>query len=769
MFTSGGESSNNVQSSSSVDIEALTEVFSRQMATQQAQMQAIQNQFLELTNRLSNQRGSANQDTTQNQQEGFKDRKNKEWNPEEIGLFDPDYESTGAVVNGGKTVFYRDVYAFTDRLDDMAVIRGEEKLCTVIPQTLRGSALIWHSTELSPTEKRGMRIATVEEWKQALIQRFKIRVPIALAKIRSATYTLNDARERKNPREFVQDIMRYSKAANQTAMLSQLSSAWYNLDAEFRRDIPEPNENTTANIFLDQIDAKADIWFTLAERRHQEKKNRYDNQSKRPYKAYDNRSFDNAYTRTKVVTISKTKPDYSDDDDEPIRSHQYEKSNHPRDEETPEHTKKDDTPERDRGNKRQRGSHEHKYRDRSREHKHRNRSCEHKHRGRSREHKHWDHDKRENRDKKPVYIANEDDEPHYASDGESNSESNGEASVNWVGAQAITTSHQCRRCHRTFESNNKVHEHIRKECKRQSRTKSANTEVSSPTMSANTDISLANDSTDKANILLIINSSVNANADIDTGYRFQGWRRVTTSISLAKDQEARSACLDSGASLTLIDRRFFLSQTKGSISIRKMADPIMVRGIGSNRHSTDEYAIISIYFEGIQDGKKVLAHICCEAHIVEKLKANILVGTDVLAPEQMILDLGKREAFIGSCRVTIPIQTRTLAGQSIQQPVHVRKTTVMPPQFHAIVDKAQTPPINERHHDENNAAAREKPLSSRPTPGHQNDNRKDDHESHRRHKRRDKERTSEGAGSFCCGQVVRRSWGSADHGVDVGL
>lgn len=67
----------------------------------------------------------------------------------------------------------------------------------------------------------------------------------------------------------------------------------------------------------------------------------------------------------------------------------------------------------------------------------------------------------------------------------------------------------------------------------------------------------------------------------------------------------------------------------------------------------------------IQDGKKVCACICQKTHIVNELKANILAGTDVLGPEKVILYLEKREAFIGSCDVTISIQIRARARYSV--------------------------------------------------------------------------------------------------------
>lgn len=108
---------------------------------------------------------------------------------------------------------------------------------------------------------------------------------------------MDDARERKNPRKISGS---YSKAANQTNMLSQLSSAWYNLDVDFRRDIPEPSETTHGQYFLasNRRTSRYLVWVsgTLTSR---EKKDSYDrsDRSQRPHRAYaNNQSPENAYT-----------------------------------------------------------------------------------------------------------------------------------------------------------------------------------------------------------------------------------------------------------------------------------------------------------------------------------------------------------------------------------------------------------------------------------------------------------------------------------------
>ena len=75
---------------------------------------------------------------------------------EEVGYFDPEYQAENffkidkraPLVNAGKHVYYRDVYAFVDRLKDIASSRGKPAVRQVITACFRGSALMWYSMEL---------------------------------------------------------------------------------------------------------------------------------------------------------------------------------------------------------------------------------------------------------------------------------------------------------------------------------------------------------------------------------------------------------------------------------------------------------------------------------------------------------------------------------------------------------------------------------------------------------------------------------------------
>jgi hypothetical protein len=84
---------------------------------------------------------------------------------EEVRLFNPDVEDSdlnAVIVTEGRYTIYKDVFTFTDRLSHIAAVRSEAKVRELFPTLLRGSALIWHSTELSEMERDHMRTCSIE-------------------------------------------------------------------------------------------------------------------------------------------------------------------------------------------------------------------------------------------------------------------------------------------------------------------------------------------------------------------------------------------------------------------------------------------------------------------------------------------------------------------------------------------------------------------------------------------------------------------------------
>lgn len=119
---------------------------------------------------------------------------------------------------------------------------------------------------------------------------------------------------------------------------------------------------------------------------------------------------------------------------------------------------------------------------------------------------------------------------------------------------------------------------------------------------------------------------------------------VTAKARLSDEATPESICLDTGCSVTLLDRTFSKSQNS-NVKIRTMATPIPVRGIGSDKHMTSEYVIVPIYLVG----DDVEAVVTREAHLVDGLCAKMLVGMDIMGPEQIDIITLKKQDVIGSC------------------------------------------------------------------------------------------------------------------------
>ena len=81
---------------------------------------------------------------------------------------------------------------------------------------------------------------------------------------------------------------------------------------------------------------------------------------------------------------------------------------------------------------------------------------------------------------------------------------------------------------------------------------------------------------------------------------------------------------------------------------------IIVRNLRFNKHSTDQYAIISIYFN--KKNKKdemIRAKITREIHFVNELKVNMLIENDILESELFDISMSNSTIYIESCDVII--------------------------------------------------------------------------------------------------------------------
>ena len=181
--------------------------------------------------------------------------------PDDVGFFNPNAEGDGPVVSD-KHVTFRDVFVFADRLKEMRKRFSEDQVLKVILSCLKGSAVTWHTAELSEFERGILETANLDQWIKLLIRRFKEDTGEAVKSMYSVKYTMADALNNVDPRDYVQSICRHARAADMGN--AQLIIAWNNLAPAFRNAIPQPTTSTTVHSFLEQLDAKKHIWHELA-------------------------------------------------------------------------------------------------------------------------------------------------------------------------------------------------------------------------------------------------------------------------------------------------------------------------------------------------------------------------------------------------------------------------------------------------------------------------------------------------------------------------
>ncbi len=207
----------------------------------------------------------------------------------------------------------------------------------------------------------------------------------------------------------------------------------------------------------------------------------------------------------------------------------------------------------------------------------------------------------------------------------------------------------CQFCHMKFPSNNQLHRHVRNGCSAMNKVP---TTITVPTVPTITALSAVPITSMKPTPGLICSDA--KKMDTTVGYSFHEWRYATANAHLTVTASPQPICLDTGCTMSLVDQKFLAEQAP-SISIQQMSSPITVRGLGTNRHELKDFITLDIHLPG--DDKTAV--ITREVHIVEDLKAKMLLGIDVLGPERVLLNLNSRIVTIRSCQnIRVPLILR---------------------------------------------------------------------------------------------------------------
>ena len=194
-----------------------------------------------------------------------------------------------------------------------------------------------------------------------------------------------------------------------------------------------------------------------------------------------------------------------------------------------------------------------------------------------------------------------------------NQELSNDPAIYWV---STPTARTCTNCQAEFASNNKLHRHLKeKACRKR-------VEFKLPIPTPPELVSLIKPTALKT---------------IAPGYAFRGYRYATVSASFSPEGKQHAICVDTGCTMSLVDRKF-LNENVPDAQIHQSVEPIQVTGIGSTKHQACSWATILIHLHGMHGKYAVMEK---EFHLVDNLKANMLIGVDIIAPGKFNIDLGK--------------------------------------------------------------------------------------------------------------------------------
>jgi hypothetical protein len=174
------------------------------------------------------------------------------------------------------------------------------------------------------------------------------------------------------------------------------------------------------------------------------------------------------------------------------------------------------------------------------------------------------------------------------------------------------------------------------------------------------------------------------------GTLFRAWHYATTEVSLSPEAKPEDICIDTGCGMTMIDRDF-LSRQNPEAKVVTLNERVTVKGIGSDRHDTQEVVRLPVYFTALIPrkagetgaGESVLLGVYTECYLVSNLRAHMLFGIDSLGRNCMnlLLDGDKPRMIMTACQnaeIPIRIKARTIQPKVKSRPVVASERTVIP-------------------------------------------------------------------------------------------
>ncbi len=588
----------------------------------------------------------------------------KRFRAQDIGYFEPASDGPSVEVKDSKNIYHR-VFTFVNRIrvcvdnfrDNGLLIAENLDTC------LLGSAHTWYNRELNRTTHTRLR-RDPELWCEMLERRFRESPSRSQAKLDGLRYSVKDAISRKDPEDYFSDIIESGSNAGiflDDNEYAQCIFAWRRLAPELRVTIPEPVKGPyVRDNFLQQLSSAKDTWFDLYAKKSslsspytdpyanrasnsQSWKNRNNRSLAQPYfpapsphfgnpaNLSNPPNFDAPRPRNLPVGLPLQKP--------PNQIVPFQR--------TPNSPNSLPLNPLSKGNM-----------------------------GPQLNQRQFQRVYTYDIDGNLVEMHPSDDEANNVDLGDSADTYNAEpepTTAQWssddLQDQAETTGDtdtieaniayfaqlpeiKCRICHQIFKSNNELHRHLK------SHFRSSTLEV----------LSVQPSSPKPPRVIL----SDAAKPCFPPGYAFTGYKFTTAKCQIGQG-EFFDACLDTGCTASLADADFITSLLP-DLTVQSMPTMLNVKGIGSQKHSANRWVLLKMKFMGVNNQ---LLEIEREIHLVDDLKAKLLIGVDILDPEGIIINIREKTAIFTHCQGgLVPL---TITNRNLQKTVFAQESSTIPP------------------------------------------------------------------------------------------
>lgn len=202
------------------------------------------------------------------------------WIASDIGFFDPNFEGKSVQIaaeieHTSRDTYFCVVHTIIQRAKDLIPAKGEQTIRDNLYACFRGIALQWFASELSTDRKILVFLNIskpkyfkygpgIEHWERQLLKRFKMAPSLAMAIVMSEKYTMEDARHRREPKEYSSKILRACRDVEMTTYLALTTVIYNGFHPQFKRDLPFPSATTSVETFLQAMDDCKIVWWELA-------------------------------------------------------------------------------------------------------------------------------------------------------------------------------------------------------------------------------------------------------------------------------------------------------------------------------------------------------------------------------------------------------------------------------------------------------------------------------------------------------------------------